>query len=256
MPRPSTLLLPLQHFTVLSLRPRGQHAPLRHAAARHGARLIAVSTLAATPLNDTAHRRTLADALAADTLLFTSPNAVHAAATLIPFSPQQQQCWLAVGEGTRRVLQGYGIHAAAPARMDSEGLLALPELRDVAGKRIGLITAPGGRGMLQPALQARGATVIRAHVYQRQVIPLRRSAKQALDQALTNPQQCLLALSSDEALQALLAQVTHPRLFDVGVLAASERLAQCAHAAGFRRISTATSARPDALMQAALPFVH
>src|SRR3546814_12885773 len=49
------------------------------------------------------------------------------------------------------------IYALAPQRMDSEGLLALEPLQQVSGLTIGLVTAPGGRGELQPALQRRGA---------------------------------------------------------------------------------------------------
>ena len=54
--------------------------------------------------------------------------------------------------------------------MDSEGLLALPVLADVHGLRIGLVTAPGGRGLIAAQLQAAGATIERADVYQRRLL--------------------------------------------------------------------------------------
>ncbi|MFX9532994.1 uroporphyrinogen-III synthase, partial [Acinetobacter baumannii] len=60
---------------------------------------------------------------------------------------------------------------AVPERMDSEGLLALPELRDVRGIAVGLVTAPGGRDAIAPALRARGAQVRRADVYRRLPLP-------------------------------------------------------------------------------------
>ena len=80
MPRIADQALPLQHWCVLSLRPRGQHAGLRAAAARSGARTLALSPFAIEAGDDPTTRRALAHALAADIVLYTSPNAVAAAA--------------------------------------------------------------------------------------------------------------------------------------------------------------------------------
>jgi uroporphyrinogen-III synthase len=145
MPRLADQALPLQHWTVLSLRPRGQHAGLRAAATRSGARLLALSPIAIDTPDDSDARQSLAAALAADIVLFTSPNAVRAAAALAPLQARRGQHWLAVGAGTRRALARCGVDALAPARMDSEGLLGMPQLVEAQGKRIGLVTAPGAR---------------------------------------------------------------------------------------------------------------
>lgn len=196
-------------------------------------------------------RHSLAAALAADSVLFTSPNAVRAAAALAPLRARRGQPWLAVGAGTRRALARSGIEAMAPSRMDSEGLLDLPELTAVRGKTIGLVTAPGGRGMLAPALAARGATVLRANVYARRVVALSPPQRAALEDALRTPARALLAVSSGEALDALLAQAPPARLRDIAVVAASARLANAARAAGFTRIAQASDARPGALLRAA-----
>lgn len=235
----------------MSLRPRGQHAGLRAAAARNGARLLAVSPIAIAHLDDARTRRDLHAALAADLVLFTSANAVRAAAALGPLKARRGQSWLAVGAGTRRALARAGIDAISPARMDSEGLLGLPQLERVRGKRIGLVTAPGGRGVLAPALAARGAKVLRANVYARTAVALSTRQREALDALLRHPARVLLALSSGEALDALLAQAASPGLRKAAVVAASERLAEMARAAGFRHIAIATSARPAALLHAA-----
>jgi uroporphyrinogen-III synthase len=255
MPHQTNQALPFQDCTVLSLRPRGQHASLRAACARHGARLLALSPITITPLKDLQTRSALKISLAADVLLFTSPNAVRAAAALQPLRPRPSQIWLAVGAGTQRALQRLGITAIAPSRMDSEGLLALPALAHPQGNTVGLITAPGGRGLLQPALQARGAQVLRADVYARQPVQLPAHRWQQLDALLHSPGQRLLAVSSGEALLALLGQLPPdllPALQQVQVVAASARLAQAAQQAGFTCVRTATSARPAALLHAAL----
>ncbi len=243
---------PLHGWTVLSLRPSGQHGGLRAAATRRGARLIALSPFAIEPLIDAAHLQTLKQALAADILIWTSPNAVRAAAALQPLTARRDQTWLAVGSGTRRALQRAGIAAQAPSRMDSEGLLAMPALQSVRDHSIGLITAPGGRGLLAPSLAARGAVVLRAEVYARRTIAINASALAALEIALATPQHLLLALSSGEAWQHFLAATSqHAGLMDIAVVAASERLADTARQAGFRRITIASSAAPAALLQAA-----
>lgn len=255
MPALANQPLPLHDWAVLSLRPRGQHAGLRKTCTRYGARLVAISTLAIHPITDAAARQTLREALAADCVLFTSPNAVTAAAQLAPLHAQTTQHWIAVGEGTRRALQRHGIDAIAPSRMDSEGLLALPQLRGVAHRRAGLITAPGGRGVLEPTLRERGANVIRANVYQRTAIALTARQRARLHDTLQQPQRVALALSSGEALQALLQQAPPSALKQVLVLAASARLAQQAREAGFTRIATASSARPAALLHAATEAV-
>lgn len=245
---------PLAGWIVLSLRPRGQHGGLRTAAARAGARTLALSVLAVQPIADAATRRALASALAADGVVFTSPNAVRLAAALRPLHARRAQRWLAVGEGTRRALQRFGIAAQAPERMDSEGLLALPALAELRGRTLGLVSGRGGRGLLEPTLRKRGAQVVRADVYERVAVPLAPARQAALETALRQPRRVLLALTSAEALAGLLAQVESPALKKTAVVAASPRLAQLAHASGFARVVTAASARPAALLTAAAAF--
>lgn len=130
----------------------------------------------------------------------------------------------------------------------------MPELQDVCDGSIGLVTAPGGRGMLGPALIERGAHVIRADVYARRSIAFSTRALAALDAALASPQRVLLILSSQDALERLLAERPldcHSVMADIAVVAASQRLADIARSAGFQHITVATSASPAALLQAA-----
>lgn len=245
MPSPTPALT---GWYVISLRPQGQHAALRRAAAAHGARLLAVSPWRIAVRDDAATRAALRAALAAPRVVFTSPNAVRAALALARARPRGT-C-LAVGAGTARALRRAGIAALAPQRMDSEGVLALAALGVVAGQRVGLVTGAGGRDRIAPNLRARGATVLRADVYAREPVPLARAALARL-RAADGP--WLLALSSGEALQHCLAQLPddlRARLRRARVVCASARLAALARELGFAEVVTAANAQPRALLAA------
>lgn len=255
MPGIANQALPLQHWCVLSLRPRGQHAGLRAAAARRGACTLALSPFAIEIRADAATRAALAQAQRADVALYTSPNAVTAAAALQTLHRRRGQVVLAVGSGTQRALRRFGIEAQAPSRMDSEGLLAMPALADVGGRRIAVVTGAGGRNLLAPALHKRGAQVLRVDAYARKPLPLSRTALAKLGDVLVDPRRVLLPLSSGEALQQVLQNlpdVLRKRFARIALVAASARLAEAAGGAGFRRIAVASDARPAALLHAAI----
>ena len=254
MPRIADQALPLQDWCVLSLRPRGQHAGLRAAAARLGAGTLALSPVAIAARNEPGTRNALALAMHADIVLYTSPNAVAIAATLHRLEHTRRQTVLAVGSTTRRALLRHGIDAAAPRRMDSEGLLGMPELQHVAGRRIALITGASGRDALAPALRARGAEVSRIEVYARVPLPFSAQALARLRLVLAHPQRVVLALSSGEALDWALAQLPAPAaaaLRGTVAVAASERLAGLARDSGWERVVVAGSPRPAALARTA-----
>jgi len=237
---------------VISLRPVGGHAAIRSAAAKHGARVLALSPWKLLLRDDAMTRANLRAALAATRVVVTSPAAVRAAHALQPLRRRRAQLWFAVGGGTAAALRRAGIlDAVAPTRMDSDGLLALPGLREVRGDDIGLLTAPGGRGRIVPALRRRGARVIRADVYAR--APVVPSAR-AIATLRTLPAPAWLLLSSGEALLLLLG--TLPReaiaiLRKARVVAASPRLAELARGQGFASVVVADNARPGTLLAAA-----
>jgi uroporphyrinogen-III synthase len=242
---------------VISLRPVGAHDAMRRAAAAHGARVLALSPWRIEAQFGDAIRRALREALAADIVLATSPAAVRAATALQRLRKRRGQAWFAVGAGSAAALRRAGIDGViAPARMDSEGLLALPGLRSLRGRSVGLLTAPGGRGVIAPALRHRGARVLRADVYRRVEAAPSPTAQARLRGLRARP---WLALGSGEALLGLLSRVPADladTLRAADVAAASERLAQLAREAGFGgRIVIAASARPRDLIEAmAAPF--
>ncbi|HEV8694282.1 MAG TPA: uroporphyrinogen-III synthase [Lysobacter sp.] len=237
---------------VISLRPRGEHDALRRAAARHGAGLIALSPWRLQQLDSKQVRADLRAALAASRVIFTSPAAVRAARALQGLKARRGQSWCAVGAGTAAALRRAGIaEVQAPARMDSEGLLALPALQQLDGQEVGLVTAPGGRNVTAPTLRARGARVLRAEVYAREAIEL---PPRSLEQVRRSAAPLLLALSSGEALQRVLAAVpadVAAILRRARVAAASERLAALARELGFADIVLAHGPRPGDLLAAA-----
>lgn len=241
-----------RRWYVISLRPQGEHAAMRRAAARAGAGVIALSPWRLSLREDADTRAALARALAASRVVFTSPAAVRAAARLQRLRPRRAQAWCAVGGGTLAALRRAGVReAVAPSRMDSEGLLELPALRAVRGASVGVVTAPGGRDALVPALRRRGAEVVRADVYERVAVALPANALARL-QALRAP--AVPAVSSGEALRRVLRQLPPPlaaRLRGGRIVVASERLRKLAADLGFREVVVAAGPRPADLVAAA-----
>ncbi len=241
-----------ESYTVVSMRPTGDHAAMRRAASDLGLRTVALSPWRIAPRDDPATRAALREALAADAVIVTSPAAARAAASLRALRPRRGQRWYAIGTGTAAALRRAGVAGVEiPDRTDSEGLLALPGLMDAAGRRIGLLTAPGGRDRIAPTLIARGATVLRADVYAREpLIP--NAATWARLRAVAGP--WCVPLSSGEALQYAFAVAPADiaeRLRSARVAAASARLAQIARALGCADVRLADGPRPRRLLAAA-----
>ncbi len=256
MSRDATPVLSGCYF--ISLRPVGGHDALRRAAAAHGARVIALSPCRLEPRDDARTRAALRDALSASKVVFTSPAAVRAARAFQTLRARRGQHWFAVGSGTAAALNRAGIAGViAPTRMDSEGLLELPGLRNVRGVSVGLVTAPGGRGRIAVVLRRRGARVLRADVYTRIAVTPSPRAVARLRALDTAP--LLLTLSSGEALvhvlDALPADLAAMLKKRARVIAASARLASLARERGFRDIVTADNARPRALVDAAVKSI-
>ena len=250
MPRPPAASKPvLAGWYVISLRPSGEHAGVRRAAAALGAATFALSTLRLVPLDAGADRRR---ALACPIAIATSPAAVRFAfAQAVPPRPRGQR-WFAPGPGTAAALRRRGVEAVeVPGDgHDSAHLLALPALADVRGERIGLLTAPGGRDLLAPTLLQRGAQVTRADVYRREATS---PSKARLATLAALPPRSALLVSSAEAFAALwdaLDARGHAALRDRPAIAASPRLAALLARHGFARVATAGGASPAAMLAA------
>lgn len=158
-------------------RPRDQAAQLAQRIAQAGGEpllfpLLEIAAAEITP----ALREQLSRLAQADLAIFISPNAVQygmaaiqAAGVALPPALKIAT----VGQGSAKALRELGIAGIiAPAeRFDSEGLLALPEMQNVSGKRVMVFRGNGGRELLGDTLAARGATVEYIECYRRSKPP-------------------------------------------------------------------------------------
>lgn len=238
--------------TVVITRPVGTAASLaRRVQALGGVPLLLPGLALRGVVDQQAAQASLHAALADEIMVFTSPAAVRYAAALQPL--RTSATVLAVGQGTARALRRHGVSAPlAPQQQDSEGVLQLEPVRQLRGKRVALIGAPGGRGVLRRELAARGAQLREVHVYHRVPPRLDRRHFDAL-RGLSGSTQILL--SSAEALSNLqqgLPSAAWQQLCAAMAVVSSDRLAAAAQAAGFQRIVIASSAFADDLLKAAL----
>jgi uroporphyrinogen-III synthase len=166
-----TSVAPLAGRGVVVTRPAHQAANLAALLRESGAHPILFPVIDIADVDDQAPLLALIDRLDHfDRAIFVSPNAVYKAMTLISARRELPRglTYAAVGSGSVHELRKFGItDVIAPARFDSEALLALPAMTDVAGKRILIFRGVGGREVLGDALTARGAQVEYAECYRR-----------------------------------------------------------------------------------------
>ena len=152
-------------------------------------------------------------------------------AKLLTFAP---------GPGTAAALAATGItDARIPvSTYDSEGLLALPELRKVDGKRIVIFRGEGGRGDLGETLRVRGARVTYVECYRR-ATPATGAA--GLSEVLREGRAQALTLTSSEGLDnlcALLDASDLQKLRQIPAFVPHPRIAGHARERGFAPIET------------------
>jgi len=163
---------PLAGRNIVVTRPAGQAAHLASALVALGAKPVLFPVLSILDIEDSAPLIDVAIRLDQfDWAVFVSPNAVDKALSVVLARRQ----WPAslrvatVGISSERVLAGFGVtDVVAPReRFDSEALLELPELQDMAGRRVIVFRGDGGRDLLGDTLKARGAEVEYVACYRR-----------------------------------------------------------------------------------------
>ena len=240
----------LEGATVVVTRPTGTSAALMRHLRGLGARAVSIPGLSLRPAE---HGARAVRKAGFEDWIFTSPAAVRFGAGLLPAKRMRRRIRAyAIGDGTARALARLGVAATIPRdRSDSEGLLALPELENVRGRRIALVGAPGGRDVIAPALRRRGAKVEAVHVYRR--IPPRLTQRH-FDVLALAPDPLITLLSSGEALANLVALLPPPQLAKIRaqiLVVSSARLAALAREHAFAQIALARSAAPRDLIAAA-----
>jgi uroporphyrinogen-III synthase len=180
-----------------------------------------------------------------DLAIFVSPNAVRGAMQRIadkrrlPLPPRLRIA--AVGPGSARELARFGIGdvIVPQQRFDSEALLALPQLADIAGQRIVIFRGNGGRPLLGDTLAARGAVVEYVECYRRlapqlDAAPLLDAWKRRRIDAIT--------ITSSAGLRQLfdgVGESGRPLLQEAPLIATHRRIADAARALGAVAVAVA-----------------
>jgi uroporphyrinogen-III synthase len=226
---------------VVVTRPAGQAGHMAALIRAAGGEPLLFPALEIFDTPETPQLRALIERLDAfDIAIFISANAVSRALALV----RARRAWppamrvATVGRGSERELQRHGFAAviAPRERFDSEALLDLPELKQVAGRRVVIFRGEGGRELLGDTLVARGAEVEYAECYRRgrpQADPaplLERCARQELD---------AFTVTSSEGLANLRDMLGEPGrscLERTPLFAPHERIVAAARALGVRTV--------------------
>lgn len=235
----------LAQLRVAVTRPAAQAESLCMLLEQHGAEVLRLplQRIEALP-SSAALEHALQQARSADQWIFTSANAVRHARGRLGAAPKPT---IAVGPATAAALAAQGDESVTqPAdEHNSEGVLALPQLQQVRGQQIALISGVGGRDMIEQTLRARGASVERIAVYRRVDV----SYAPLQLETLLAPVQAIV-ITNGEALQRLAAAMTgaaRAALLEKQLVVPSRRVVEQASQLGF----TVSPLIPERLLDAA-----
>ena len=253
----------LNGVRVLITRPEGRNEELAEALRHAGAEVVIEPLLRIVALSGSdpeyqRARRLLLDLDHYRHLIFVSTNAVDCGMALIdelwPQYPMDVQCH-AVGAATAAALRQWpwpagalnSLNDAEHGSMNSESLLAIPALQDVAHQKVLIVRGCGGREHIAQTLRDRGAIVDYAECYRRADTALGALELQA---RLDAQQPNVVCLNSGETLQAFCARIPASQRGNYSVLLPSVRVADIARKAGFSEIILAENAGTAATLAA------
>ena len=234
---------PLQGVGVIITRPARQAAGLAQILAALGATPIIVPAIIILPPADAAALERVHASLAHyDLAIFVSANAVEYGVPDPRRWPARLRTF-APGPGTAAALVAVGVPdpVIPTSSFDSEGLLALPELNAVTGKRVLIFRGDGGRKLLGDTLRARGADVEYVDCYRR-AVP--QTGGEGLSEILAAGRADALTLTSSEGLDnlcTLLGGDALRALQRLPTFAPHPRIVAHARAQGFTAIATGGS---------------
>ena len=231
----------LTGLNVLITRPIEQQQILKDAISSRGGGVTQLPLIEIEPLQESASKPALESKLQHldhyHILIFVSGNAVQYAATWI------NDYWsrfpvgivvIAIGPTTAEAISAqFGCAVVhSPAGMTTEDMLELPELKQVAGKRIGIFRGQGGRDLLADTLRSRGGEIDYLEVYRR--LSVHYDAREFCSSLQTKAVNVLTITSAESLLNldSLLSD-NKEELGLIPLLVPSARLAQQAEQFGF-----------------------
>ena len=229
----------LAGITVVVTRPAHQAQPLCQLIEANGGTILRFPVLEiAGPRDATVVTETVRHLAEFDIAIFISPNAVQwgmkfvAASGGFPLGIQVA----AVGRGSARELAKNGIEPDIfPSQQyNSEALLAMHQMQQVAGKRIIIFRGESGRELLADSLRERGAVVEYVECYRR-VQPDIDPAP--LVESLNRDKVDIITVTSNEGLQNLVNMVSdsaRSKLMALPLIVVSERSQILASELGFQ----------------------
>ena len=235
---------------VVLTRPEGDNSRLESTLAAQGydtyiQPLLRIASLPESELPDPP------DLTGDDLCIFISANAARMGLpTLMGGMVENGIVSFAVGPRTANVLEAEGLPVIVPEQMDSEGLLALPELSDVHGRRVVIVKGEGGREVLARELEAKGALVEEYICYRRESALVDSDTFCA---SLLDYEKIIFQANSGQTLAALttvLEQCEGASFLQQCVIVPSQRVADDARNLGWQRVAVADNASDEAFLAA------
>jgi uroporphyrinogen-III synthase len=255
--KPSAEDAPLRGVGILVTRPAHQSADLVRLIEQAGGTAIRFPAIEIVPPADPAPLLDLIKRLDDfDLAIFISRNAVE---HTFGWLRAERRAWPAglriacVGPASAQALAGAGVRevVAPPSGFDSESLLTLPDMQDVAGKRVIIFRGDGGRELLATTLKQRGALVTYAECYRR-VRPVADVAP--LVEAWRTGRIQIVSVTSTAGLRnlhAMLGETGRGWLLHTPVVTLSEaQAAECRRLGFARDVLVATTASDEAILEA------
>jgi len=253
----------LSGVRVLITRPEQQADKWRALLEQQGATTLTVPLMAITPLESAAEcqqiKNKVMDFDHYRHAIFVSQNAAYYGGEwLLDYWPQwpTDVRFYAVGSATAKALQAIDCDVVAPQQsMNSEALLALPELQSVVGDKVIIFRGQGGRPLLAKTLTERGAKVEYCELYSRSCPPQAKTQilKSDFATGIDVPrEQDWVALHSGESLQNwydLIMAANRPEWLAQPLLLPGARVAQQAQALGFSRWVEAANASDQSMLE-------
>ena len=238
-------------LSVAITRPAHQAEPLAKLITAAGGKTLIFPTIEILPIADNQNlSQAVANLSQYSLIIFLSANAVAAA---LPLMTQPYPANIvAIGPGTAKALQTYGITTVQlPNTYNSEGILELPLLQNISGKKIAIFCGENPRPLLKAALDQRSAEVDEVICYRRgcpSIDPL--PARKQWQDADIN----LIISTSSESLanlcQLFINTSTADWLLPIPLLVISPQVAAQARRAGFQSIITVQNPSDSAIFAA------